>query len=94
MGAPRAFRILCDNVQCGLLGEGPGPFVTATRSALPAPQMPVLRFTSLNPQQELRVTEFLLGASDIDAVIAEMTEAGYQFEVLPFAEAFGLGATS
>lgn len=92
MGAPRAFRVLRAGHPCGLLGEGSGPFVTATRSSLPAPQMPGLRFTSLNPQEELQITEQLMRTADFDAGIVALTDAGYQLEALSFAEAFGVGA--
>lgn len=89
MSAPRAYRLRKGDELCGDLGEGPGPFLTAVRSALPAPQLSVARFTSRAPHLEGAVSEALLSAADFEAALRALEGAGFSLEPLPFEQAFG-----
>lgn len=79
-------------MDCGWLGEGPGPFITALRSDLPQPSLPTARFTSRHPYSEAQITQDLLRAPSFDAALAALSQAGFQLEAVSFDVAFGPGA--
>jgi hypothetical protein len=89
MALPRAFQLWRGAELCGLLGEGPGPFITATRSRLPAPHLAGARFVSRAPHHEAQISAALLAAPDLDAALQALTAAGFEARPVAFAEAFG-----
>ena len=85
----RAFVLRRGGELVGYLGEGPGPFLTATRSALPAPLLPTARFTSRAARFEAEVTAELRAAEAFDALIERLRQAGFELEPSPYAALFG-----
>ncbi|MCA9550521.1 MAG: hypothetical protein KC933_10835 [Myxococcales bacterium] len=89
MAPPRAFQLWRGAELCGFLGEGPGPFVTAVRSSLPAPRLSCARFVSRSPHHEGSVSQILSAATDFDAALDALVQAGFEARPIAFGEAFG-----
>ena len=89
MAPPRAFQLWRGPELCGFLGEGPGPFVTATRSALPAPQLAAARFVSRSPRHEGAISTLLVAAPDLERALAALAAAGFEARPVAFEEVFG-----
>ena len=89
MGAPRAFRVERDRQLVGFLGEGPGRFLTATRSGLPAPHLATAHYTSRSVYEEAAISTALVEAADFDAALAALAGAGFDLVAAEHAELFG-----
>lgn len=94
VGAPRAYRVRKGARLVGFLGEGPGPFLTATRTSLPAPWLQVARFVSRAPHAEAEIAAALRGAEDFEGALEALRARGLTLERAESADLFGPEAAS
>jgi hypothetical protein len=80
MASLRAFRISRGDDPVGYLGEGGGPFVLASTSALGFPFLKQARITCLDALHEDDLAHLAQQAPDLDHLVAALVRAGFQVE--------------
>lgn len=89
LAARRAYRLHKGEALVGHLGEGAGPFISASRHTGPVPQFDHARFTCRDYGEENAIVSVLLENSAFEAVVSKLQSMGYELERLPYNEVFG-----
>ena len=86
----RAFHLERDGQAVGDLGEGPGPFVSASDASV-YPVLAHARFTSADDEFEDDVAEVLDAESTFDAVLTALTARGFTLREAAYEDVFAPG---
>lgn len=84
----RAFEVLDGETRVGYLGEGRGPFISASHSALDHPIWDQARYTSLSFRHERVVDAVLQETEQFDAVVAALEKQGLTLRPVAYANVF------
>ncbi len=85
---PRAYRVLWREEEVGLLGEGPGAFLSSVESSLPAPRLPHAHYSSLDEGREADVAALAKAARSFDELVAALERRGYALVTTAHDDAF------
>jgi len=88
MAAAKAYLVRRGDDEAGFLGEGRGPFITASHAATDHPRLRHARFTSLHFPLEIEVAEILDKTDSFAAVVRLLNEAGFTLEPLEYNAVF------